>query len=358
MSPPILGYDFYHLWAAGRATLEGSDPYSVAAIKPIMATLGWQPDEVVFGFLHPPWTLWLFALFALLPFQLSLIIWLALTVVALIACLWWCLDKIQILAPNAALRSQDVIFAAICFPPFFSTLMRGQTNHLLILGVLLAVILLEGGSALAAGVVFSLALVKPQFVIGPGIILLVRYASGLRIKFALGVGLGLAIQALISMALFPSAFAAFNIALQSVGSAALMLPGASLRQAILPTGIDLGNWPFIICTGLSLVAALSRQIPNLSALGISVALACLGAPYAWPHSLLLLFPFYLTLLDGIWRRSSLAGTALVVGFAFIGVLDLLRPALLAAFFLLLPLAVLINSMWTQVSILKDMAPAK
>jgi hypothetical protein len=123
---PSIGYDFYNMWLAGKYLLAGLNPYDA----PVS--------------LYPPAAVFLFALFALLPFQPALFAWTALSLF-----LFWRVLR------GLGLGRQALAWGL--FPPVSFVLLNGQNDIFLLW---LATWLEKGGwGAVLAGALITL---KPQ----------------------------------------------------------------------------------------------------------------------------------------------------------------------------------------------------
>jgi hypothetical protein len=169
-----LGFDYRIFWAVGRDVWGGRDPYS---------------DEF-FGehpFLHPPSALPLFALFAVLPFDASVVVWTLLNAVAALLLVPFAYHAVKVqaeLIPPASserpvswhLPGPTVVGLTAAFllsDACLGTLYLGQLS-LLTAALLIGALLAQGrGRAIGAGLCLAAATVKVGTML-PFLLLLAR----------------------------------------------------------------------------------------------------------------------------------------------------------------------------------------
>ena len=154
--------DFTVFYAAGSLARDGAgeDVYDVAAIHEKEAEVAGQDprDTVELPFFGPPFTLGVFAGLALLPLEESAVVW---TAVGL-GCVTLC--AIALARRRRGLSATTLLIWALgilAAPPFFQTLIHGQTTFLLVSGfVLLIPSVARSGRAWPT--TFGLVLICPQ----------------------------------------------------------------------------------------------------------------------------------------------------------------------------------------------------
>jgi hypothetical protein len=160
--------DFVEYWAAGRANLEGENPYDAATLyRYEHAVSPGLTDPIMMW--NPPWTLTVAMPFAMLPVRAGFAAWLAVHVLLIAACadgLW------RYFGGPARLRWLAWALAAGFVPVFFA-LRMGQISPLLLAGVVGFLCALTRGKEGRAGAALALAWVKPQLVylFGLGVLL-------------------------------------------------------------------------------------------------------------------------------------------------------------------------------------------
>jgi hypothetical protein len=153
--------DFFQFWAAGRALLQGSDPYDPLAWSRIYEQEGhwrWQTDQRVF--LYPLWTAFLFAPLALLPVTAAFVVWTLVNEALLV---------VSVVLLTRALNWEGLNFwllltlaTAIAFEPVSLTVLFGHLG-LVLLGLTAGSLYLASrGRYAAAGVLLALTTMKPQ----------------------------------------------------------------------------------------------------------------------------------------------------------------------------------------------------
>ncbi len=149
-----VGTDFISFWSAGKLALNGeaAAAYDYARHYEVeRAALPWPAGHEVpyFAFAYPPLFLMIAAALALLPYGLSLALWLASTLLAYLATIHAILPDRRVLAP------------ALAFPAVILELGHGQ-NAFLTCALLGGGLLLLQRWPMTAGMLFGLLAIKPQ----------------------------------------------------------------------------------------------------------------------------------------------------------------------------------------------------
>ncbi len=151
--------DFLAFYQAGRAVLEGSNPYHVLA-----------------AFYNPPWVAVWMAPFATMPVEAAQVVWNVLGLAAVAACGWICYRVVTKMAgrsPNTAAVAATVL-AVMVFYPLRQNFDSVQSDVLPLVATFLCVVLDDGGHQFWAGVALMPGLFDPHLIIGPCVYLLVR----------------------------------------------------------------------------------------------------------------------------------------------------------------------------------------
>ncbi|HQE93093.1 MAG TPA: glycosyltransferase family 87 protein [Anaerolineae bacterium] len=196
-----VGADYVQFYAAGRTLLRGD-----AARLYDFSYQAMLEREIIgpgltnyYAFITPPFFAWVFVPLALLPYDLSFVVWSLLGLGALASSL--------VLLHGSDFGMHRWLKWALTFFPVFATISFGQ-NSLLSLFLLCGVYALwQRGSGFPAGLLLSLILYKPQLALGIGILWLLDWR---REKGALwGLLSGGAALAGLSFALLPDASRAY-----------------------------------------------------------------------------------------------------------------------------------------------------
>jgi hypothetical protein len=181
--------DFHHFWLAGKMLLDGQSPYDVQAMRDLA-----RSEHMAFlvgtGYSYPlPFAIFMVP-FAMLPFALSLELFLGLSVAAfgLTVALW--IGWAHGWEPALARRRLGLALAAGSYPPIFGTVANGQSNLLLLPlmagGLVLAMGAARPGRRTFGGVLIGLAAVVKLF---PGVVV-VPLTVGRRWGAAVGTAAG------------------------------------------------------------------------------------------------------------------------------------------------------------------------
>lgn len=336
-------YDFWQFYVGSRIALAGGNPYDPAAVSQGMLQLGWPPSEGYFGFLYPFWSLWLFIPFGALPFPAARIAW---ELVVLAAAGWPVSQLLRPLLRSAlslSLPAGFAVFAAVVFPPLFSTVWNGQTNAFLLLGIVAWLRLLCCRKVFWSGVALSLTAVKPQLFVVFYLWLSVRELRRGSISGLLGLGAGIALQCCLSASLAPQAPALWLDAVGSQLASSGGLPTPALPRIIAATtGMQAAAYvPTCVALLAILCSVFYAPLRSIRAgLGVFLPVSMLCAPYLWSHAYLPLLPAYFALLSDIAgqrRRLAAYGLALVGALGPVGVV---RPQDVDAYMIVIPLALL------------------
>lgn len=168
---PLKGADFVHFYTIGSMarTHRADSLYDFAALHRAQVALVPESDPELYVPVYPPQTALLFAPFSILPFAYATALWSLMTLIAfgLIVRSAW--------RPVASsLHDRHFVFAAAAaFPPFWSLILHGQTTIIVLAAFWAGWLALERQRSFAAGLVFGLLLIKPQFAIPIAVIVVV-----------------------------------------------------------------------------------------------------------------------------------------------------------------------------------------
>ncbi len=221
--------DFLSFYAAGHMvrTGEGDALYDAEAQAAAQRALYPGAVDEPIGYPLPVFAAWMFAPFSALPFGAAYLAWSGvnmLVLAAICAMLWRLLS-----AAPPRLRALFVGATATSLP-VAATLAFGQVDLLLVALLLAAWSALRRGHSVAAGLALALCIVKPQFVAGVVLLLVVWREWRALAAFAGAGGVLLVVPALLTS---PGALAAnARYITQYPGSA----PGLSVNAETMP------NW--------------------------------------------------------------------------------------------------------------------
>ena len=338
----IFAYDLYHFWAAGYVARTGGNPYDPTEVLNVMRSIGWPAEEGFHGFLHPPWTLWLFSLISYLPFTIVKLAWpCAITVPVLILLR----ELHRKFLGNSQGRSRIFLWVLfLCWPPFFMTIVCGQTNGFLLIGLL--VWALYGTRApILSGICLSLSLFKPHLV---SFLLLFIGASAIKTgnyRTIAGLALGLVLQTGASLFYAPDATNLWLQGLASRSDSSIALPSASFIRFIcdavdsrlpLYVGVLTGS-SLAILWGLSSRSEFSRY----EQLVLLLLLNIIFAPYVWMHSYLVLWFCYVPVMLALRKYDERIALIVAACLGSLGAGDLIRPYDVAPFLSLIPVVLLV-----------------
>src|SRR5690348_15472141 len=184
-----VGTDFISFWSAGKLALNGEAAaaydytrhYEVER-QALPWAAGQQPPY--FAFAYPPLFLMIAVALALLPYGLSLALWLASTLLAYVATI------------RAILPDRRALVPVLAFPAVFLNLGHGQ-NAFLTCALLGGGLLLLQRRPIAAGILFGLLAIKPQL----GLLLPLALIVGREWRAILAAALTLVVTVAVSLLL-------------------------------------------------------------------------------------------------------------------------------------------------------------
>lgn len=291
----IYPYDYYYLWSAGRVVLQGANVYDPLVLRETMLSIGWPPELEVWGFTHPPWTLWLYLPYALLPFHVASFFWI-LTQVLLLLGIAKSIVRVcnEYLSEYRSLSFYQVAFALFLFPPVIKVLAYGQSSVLLLFGFTFFIESYLRGRMRSAGLFLSLTLLKPHHLIPLFLLLGFRELREKRLEMISWACVGFAIQIALGFCFYPQGFSLFFEFVPKLYSSSGVLPGAALAQ-ILEANLSFTLARpvlFALVCALGLFYEIHFRPNFLQFILVMSTLSLLATPYAFLHAYVLLaFPF-------------------------------------------------------------------
>lgn len=297
-------------------------------------------------FVSPPIVAALYAPLALIPYNLSGVLWLAINTALLICCIF----SLATIAPNLLRHRRKLVFLVVlAAPPTFELLGSGQDSTFVLFLWLAGIRLFSAGHSGWAGAVLGLGFAKPQLVlVVPLVLLAVRNYKALSAFVAVvgGIsGVSVALVGLEGISLWTSALSSpLYMSEVQEGQAWKMVGIPSLIQALMPPGWGAALAPVLTVVSLPAGAAvlilviLRLRDTGLDAQAVWVATLATTvtfSPHLVTYDAILFVPVVIFLLE---RRSTRAlRVAAVSAFALMW---MVAPLHLAALTLPWPLSVL------------------
>ncbi|MBX7139076.1 MAG: DUF2029 domain-containing protein [Oligoflexia bacterium] len=317
VSRPIRGgSDLLAMWSAAAVFRTGGNPYSATEVgayqHEFVPHLG--ATKIL---MYPPWTLPIFALFALLPFELILPIFLVgnAFLVGTLVLIFWPRDIVRPVVDKSLL---------ICGLPFYAAVLGlelGQISLLVIGCLVLVEALIDRRHLFWAGLVAGLSLSKPQLAGLPLLYLTLRLPPSRLPRFLGGIGcmfIGLTGLSLLINRDLMSHFLSHHTPLD------LFTPtmGTWLQYTLAPSGAGTGLrfLPFILGSVFIVVTARSKtaSVRTLAEdyYQIVFPLTLISAPHVWVYDFVMLVPSILSIAKELTRRLLLLlfATALALTF--------------------------------------------
>jgi alpha-1,2-mannosyltransferase len=195
----VIGTDYIQFYAAGETVRQGqsADLYNFVFQSQLEQAIAGPELTSFHAFITPPFFAWLYVPFTYLPYTWSFFAWSALSLIFL-----W--GSIKLISTNP--KTNSFLWALTWFP-VFAAISFGQNSLLSLFLICLTYYLWKKDKYLAAGLVSSLLLYKPQMVLGLGILWLIDYRRSWR--SLIGLACGGAILAGLSFWLLPDASQAY-----------------------------------------------------------------------------------------------------------------------------------------------------
>ena len=180
LSGHLIGTDFAAFYTAGKIILLGkaASLYDLSLAHTIQQGLYPSSSPYFNPYLNPPFYGWLFVPFALIPYPYSPLLWIGLGFLGLYFSLRW-------LGVEKPLKAFGL---ALTWLPVFYAASFGQNAFLSLSLFSLTFVLLQKKRYAPAGLVFSLLLYKPQFLIGIGLLWLLEWRKYWKALLCLAIG--------------------------------------------------------------------------------------------------------------------------------------------------------------------------
>ena len=269
--------DFVNVWAAGKLALQGTPAaaYDWPIHKSIEELAVGHPFEGYFGWHYPPPFLAVAALLALFPYGASYIVWLAATLPFYVAMV------------RATIAGQGAVLLALAFPALLSNFVVGQNGFLTAALIGGALLLIERGRPLAAGVLIGLLTYKPHM----GLLFPIVLAASGQWRVFFSAAVTAALMALASLLLFGAdTWLAFFNSIAHTSQAFLSDGWANFGKLQTLFGLTraLGGGETLAWTLQTALALLSALIVSLiwrgrSSFEIKAAALATGAMLATPY---------------------------------------------------------------------------
>jgi len=319
--------DFLQFYIAGKLvdehrTNELFDPHT--EIFETEKILG-QPTPIQLPTVYGPQVATVFVWFSRIQFFPAASI---ATAIGGIIFVWGCLWFLRF-CPTLRPRGSLVVPAILAFPPFFHFAVRGQISYLIFLSFILAYLAFRNSHEWLAGLALALAVFKPQFLLGIGIVLIATCTW----KAVVGILLGALIQLGGAWLEFGTAVmrAYLNVLWHLPSMAEHLEPGVAPSQMhslrsfwtlILP-------WPpvsgaFYVVSSLAVLYIATKAWKSSGPLELRFSVLILGAVLVNPHlfiyDLLALAPMFFLVIDWVLQHHEhpwSQGMKVLLYFAFL-----------------------------------------
>jgi hypothetical protein len=318
-----VGRDFA-VFYTGAALAEGGEWHSLYDVAEFQREYDRVTalDSPVGGpvFRYPPPTALVLVPLARVSLKTALVVWTALTVAG-------CL-----IALRAARVGLPVAAAMMLTVPGFLTIALGQNTLVTLLVVCAALVLLDRGRLVAAGVVLGLLVLKPQLLIGVVVWLAAAPRRSRRELAGVVVGAGGIVAASLPFTLdgwreYLGALSSLSQPPNTVGRP--YFSGLDFLRFLFGDGrLAVVAWVVLVCVVIWVLVRTVRSSVQNPAVGLAVAV--LGSLLLSPH--LVSYDWLLLVVPGVvlWRRFSSVRPVLVLSAGVLSVAALITPSIVSA----------------------------
>jgi hypothetical protein len=306
--------DYLAHWTGGRLLLDNPENlYNPESQNRIQGeALG--PTPHLAWFVSPPIVAALYAPLALIPYNLSGLLWLAMNTTMLISCIF----SLGTVSPNLMRhRRKLVLQIVLAAPPTFELLGSGQDSAFVLFLWLSGIRLFSAGYAGWAGAVLGLGFAKPQLVLVVPLVLLAMrnykaLAAFVAVVSAIG-GVSIALVGVEGIGRWTSALSSpLYMSKVQEGQAWKLVGIPSLVQALMPSEWGAAIAPILTTASLPLGAAillvaflpLRKHAPDQQAVWIATLATTLTfSPHLATYDAVLFIPVVIILLEKHSNRS-------------------------------------------------------
>lgn len=315
--------DYLAHWTGGRLLLDGAGNLYDPAVQAEAQRRALGSDVPLAWFVSLPVVAALYAPLALIPYNISGLLWFVLNSVLL----GWCLLSLRFLAPRLMQhRRKAVLLCALAAPPTFEVLGSGQDSAFVLAVWLIGIRLFASGFPGWAGAVLGLGFFKPQLVlVVPLVLLATRSYKALTAFTAMVTAVAAASVAIVGVEGIRQWSAALASPLYMTevqeGQAWKMTGLPSLLQSLLPAEWGQAVAPVLTLVSLPIGAAvlltvMVRQGKSADATAVLIATLATSltfSPHLVTYDAVLFIPVVVFLLD---RRPG-SGLRVAVVLAFV-----------------------------------------
>ena len=311
-----IGGDFLTDYAGGHLvrTGDGDSLYDIEAQERVQKELSPAgSDDDVNPFVLPPAAAWIFAPMSALPYRSAHVLFTAINLAALAGVLWLFNDELRGVAGR--LRAAFLVSFALSMPAI-TDISWGQIDLLLVASALLGWRFLRTGHDVLAGCALSLAVLKPHFLIGIVLLLVLQRRWATLLPLA---GIGFVVLVPPSLALGTAALGDY---------VSLVLGRTALPEHIDAQPQHMANWrglmtsltgsdegwvwiPGALLVGVVALAVCMHEWVRDAVSPRSYALACvlplLLSPHVHMQSMMLLFVAIAVMVQAGMRTVPLPG---------------------------------------------------
>lgn len=296
----IKGTDFLQFYVGGSFVREGrlADFYDVRMLHARAEALVPESRDIFYLPIQSPQTALAFAPIAALPYSAAFLVWIAAILALYGASCWLIWRECHTLHRHLS----AALPAMIAFPGLYSTVLHGQTSAVALLIVVLMLVALRRGRAVAAGLTLGVLAFKPHWWAAGVAIFVVAREWKIVAAAVASAAAQIAATWVIGGAAATVGYARVLVSVQRVGDLLEPRPGDSLRSLFKvfvpfePASLVLYGCASLLvaCAAARIWRSEARFELRASAVVIAVVLV---SPHAFAYDLVLLTPVFLLLAN-------------------------------------------------------------
>jgi hypothetical protein len=231
--------DFISYWATGQQLVHHANPYDPIAMERIEHAAGWAGTGAYY-MRNPPWALPLAWPLGLVSIRVAVLPW-SLLMFAVLAV------SVRMLRTMFGARARRIDLLGYAFPPALLCVVMGQTSLLALLGLVLF-LRLHRTQPVWAGAALWLCTLKPHLFVPFAVVLLAWIVVSRSYRILLGAGIAGAVSCLLTVWIYPGAFAQYLAWARTSGITQQPVPclAVLLRKMIDPSATWLVLVPCVL----------------------------------------------------------------------------------------------------------------
>jgi hypothetical protein len=303
-APTIGVHDFIRYWSASRLLITGGNPYDANSLlnlqKASCPKLRFDDKDVVEAW-NPPWLLLTMAPLGILPFELSVRLWLFLNIFLLVMALF--LTWRMAVGSNYKHFFPLILYAGFLFATTLEMIVMGQISSFVLISLILGVLLIQKEKDWISGAVLFLTTIKPHLVYLVLLVILIWAIRKRRWKIWGGMALTGLSSSFIVWLIFPDWA---EVYMKKLFQMPYFKIYCSTLGAFVASVAGINHFRYIGILLLPLAIPLSKLILKdgwLTAINLSLTLSIPLSPYGFSFDHVLLLPAVTEMIAWIIKKK-------------------------------------------------------